>query len=180
VADSLAMSVSNFKVPFPPKFRYDVEVKYRPSIPNNVKPWKVFEDDIEINKFLETVKEFSEMHIDQDSISKEELVGGKFLSKIAERNIVQLPNNHIPRGLVPLERIFDRNDVSLKGEISEDDAGTIQCNIGTESEPKFVKLLRSLTEEKRYEYIGLLGEFADVFAWTYEDLKTYDTYVIEH
>jgi hypothetical protein len=66
VADSLAMSVSNFKVPFPPKFRYDVEVKYRPSIPNNVKPWKVFEDDLEINKFLETVKEFSEMHIDQD------------------------------------------------------------------------------------------------------------------
>jgi hypothetical protein len=26
----------------------------------------------------------------------------------------------------------------------------------------------------------LLKEFADVFAWTYEDLKTYDTYVIEH
>ena len=65
------------------------------------------------------------MHIDQDSVSKEELDGGKFLSKIVEHNIVQLPNNHIPRGLVPLERIFDRNDVSLKGEISEDDAGTI-------------------------------------------------------
>jgi hypothetical protein len=60
---------------------------------------------------------------------------------------VQLPSNHIPRGLVPLESIFDRNDVSLKGELSEDDTSTIQCNIGTESEPKFVKLSKSLTKE---------------------------------
>jgi hypothetical protein len=75
------------------------------------------------------------------------LDGGNFLNKIAERNIVQLPNNHIPRGLVPLERIFDRNDVALKGEISEDDVDTTQCNIGIENGPKFVKLSRSLTKE---------------------------------
>jgi hypothetical protein len=56
VADSLSTSASNFKVSLLPKFRYDVEVKYRPSIPNNVKHWKVFEDDIEIKKFLETIK----------------------------------------------------------------------------------------------------------------------------
>jgi ribonuclease HI len=180
LADSLATSASNFKVPLPPKFRYDVEVKYRPSIPDNVKHWKVFEDDLEVKRFLETVEEFSEMHIDQDVVSEEELDGGNFLNKIAGRDIVQLPSNHIPRGLVPLERLFDGNDVSLKGKVSEEDAGTIQCNIGTEGEPKFVKLSKSLTEEQRSEYIGLLREFADVFAWTYEDLKTYDTSVIEH
>jgi hypothetical protein len=71
VADSLASSTSIFKVPFPPKLRYDVEVKYRPSIPDNVKHWKVFEDDLEIKIFLETIKEFSEMHIDQESVSEE-------------------------------------------------------------------------------------------------------------
>jgi hypothetical protein len=180
VADSLATSSSNFKVPLLPKFRYDVEVKYRPSIPDNVKHWKVFKDDLEIKKFLETIEEFSEIHIDQDSVSEEDLDGGKFLSKIAECNIVQLPSNYIPRGLVPLERIFDRNDVSLKGEISEDDANIIQCNIGIDSKPKFVKLSRSLTKEQRSEYAGLLRESADVFAWTYEDLKTYNTSVIEY
>ena len=56
MTDSLATSASTFKVPSPPKLRYDVEVKYRPSIPDNVKHWKVFEDDLEIKKFLETVK----------------------------------------------------------------------------------------------------------------------------
>jgi ribonuclease HI len=66
VVDSLAASTSNFRVPLPPKLRYDVEVKYRPSIPDNVKHWKVFEDDLEIKRFLETVDEFSALHIDQD------------------------------------------------------------------------------------------------------------------
>jgi ribonuclease HI len=42
VADSLVVSGSKFKVPLPPKLKYEVEVKYRPSIPNNVKHWKVF------------------------------------------------------------------------------------------------------------------------------------------
>jgi hypothetical protein len=37
-----------------------------------------------------------------------------------------------------------------------------------------------LTQEQRAEYIELLREFSDVFAWTYEDLKTYDTSVIEN
>jgi hypothetical protein len=37
-----------------------------------------------------------------------------------------------------------------------------------------------LTEEQRDEYTKLLRQFVDVFAWTYEDLKTYNTSVIEH
>jgi hypothetical protein len=64
VAYSLVVSTSNFKVPFPQKLKYEVDIKYRPSIPDNVKHWKVFEDDIEIKKFLETVDEFYDMHID--------------------------------------------------------------------------------------------------------------------
>jgi hypothetical protein len=58
MADSLAISTINFGVPLPPKHMYDVEVRYRPSIPDNVKHWKVFEDDLEIKIFLETVDEF--------------------------------------------------------------------------------------------------------------------------
>jgi ribonuclease HI len=52
VADSLAVLASNFKVPLPPKLKYEVDIKYRPSIPDNVKHWKVFEGDIEIKSFL--------------------------------------------------------------------------------------------------------------------------------
>jgi hypothetical protein len=40
-------------------------------------------------------------------------------------------------------------------------------------------LSSSLTQEQRAKYTELLREFVDVFAWTYEYLKTYDTFVIE-
>jgi hypothetical protein len=72
VADSLATSASNFKIHLPPKLRYHTEVRCKPSIPDNFKHWKVFEDDLEIKRFLETIEEFSSLHIDQDSASKEE------------------------------------------------------------------------------------------------------------
>jgi hypothetical protein len=66
MTDSLVFSASNFRVPLPPKLKYDVEVKYRPSIPDNAKHWKVFKDDLEIKIFLEIVSEFYALHIDQD------------------------------------------------------------------------------------------------------------------
>jgi hypothetical protein len=155
-------------------------VKYRPSIPDNVKHWKVFEDDLEIKKFLESVDEFFALHIDQDHDSESNPHADVFLNKIANHHIVQLPTNHIPKGLVPLERLFDGNDVVVKFKGSTDDVDITECNIGTEKDPKFVKLSSSLSREQRDEYAELLKEFADVFAWTYEDLRTYDTSVIEH
>jgi hypothetical protein len=76
--------------------------------------------------------------------------------------------------------LFDRNDVAVKGKGQTEDVDVAECNIGTEEDPKFVKLSSSLSREKRAEYTELLKEFADVFSWTYEDLRTYDTTVIEH
>jgi hypothetical protein len=37
MADSLVVSARKFIIPIPPKIKYDVEVKYMPSIPDNVK-----------------------------------------------------------------------------------------------------------------------------------------------
>jgi hypothetical protein len=91
-----------------------------------------------------------------------------------------LPNNHIPKGLVPLERLFNGNDVAVKGKFSNEDVDVAECNIGTKKNLKFVKLSSSLLREQRAEYAELLREFADMFAWTYEHLRTYDINVIEH
>jgi hypothetical protein len=85
MVDSLVVSASNSRVPLPPKLKYDVELKYRPSIPVNVKHWKVFEDDFEIKIFLETVDEFSALHIDQDHDTKSSPHADVFLNKIANQ-----------------------------------------------------------------------------------------------
>jgi hypothetical protein len=79
-----------------------------------------------------------------------------------------------------LETLFDGNGVELKGKISIDDADITECNVGTERDPKYIKLSSSPSKKKRAEYTKLLKECVDVFAWTYEDLITYDTNIIEH
>jgi hypothetical protein len=180
VADSLAISVSLLKVSLPSVVNSEVEIRYRPSVPDNVKHWKVFEDDQEIERFLYSIDEFSVLHIDQDPDTEGDPHPEMFLNRIANHQIIQLPSNHISRGLVPLERLFDGNDVAVKGRVADEDADIAECNIDTPEEPKFVKLSSSLTTEQRAEYTEVLKEFVDVFSWTYEDLKTYDTSVIEH
>ena len=66
-ADSLAKVVVTFTPPTVLKLKYNIEMRHRPSIPNNVQHWKVFEDDEKIKQFLEMVDEFSEIHTDQEN-----------------------------------------------------------------------------------------------------------------
>jgi hypothetical protein len=131
MADSLVVLASNFRVPLSPKIKYDVEVKYRPSIPNNVKHWKVFQDHLEIKIFLETVDEFSALYIDQDHDTEKIPHVDIFLNKIVDHHIVQLLSNHIPKGLVPLDIFFDRNDVVVKVKGSTENVDVTECNLGT-------------------------------------------------
>jgi ribonuclease HI len=65
-ADSLALASSNFKTPMFPNLKFKVEIRHRPSIPNNIKHWKVFKGNEEIQRFLKTIEEFSNISIDQD------------------------------------------------------------------------------------------------------------------
>jgi hypothetical protein len=75
-------------------------------------------------KFLQFVDEFSALHIEQDPDPKGEPHSEVFLNKVVNHHIVQLPSNHIPRGLVPLERLFDGNDVEVKDKISRGSTDT--------------------------------------------------------
>jgi ribonuclease HI len=165
MANSLVVSASNFKILLPPKLKYDVEVKYRPSIPDNVKHWRVFENDIEIKRFLETVEDFSALHIDQDHDDTKNPHVDIFLNKIADHKIFQLPNNHIPKGFVRLERLFNRNDVAMDVKGSNEEVNVTRCNLGTKENKKYVKLSSSLSKEQRVEYVKLLKEFSNVFSW---------------
>ena len=43
-----------------------------------------------------------------------------------------------------------------------------------------IKKLKYLSVEQRNMYIKLLKEYVDILSWSYEDLKTYDTRIIQH
>ena len=53
-------------------------------------------------------------------------------------------------------------------------------NISSMSGPKMIKLSRTLPTHIKQEYIELLKELGDVFAWGCKDLKSYDTSIIQH
>lgn len=48
MVDSLALDASTFSPPQNLILRYEVEIRCRPSIPNNIKHWQVFEDDEQV------------------------------------------------------------------------------------------------------------------------------------
>jgi len=63
-----------------------------------------------------------------------------FQNQIAGRDIVHLKKNIIPKGLVPLEKFFDENDVARNPKIIANDEDTEDCNIGTQENPKIIRL----------------------------------------
>jgi hypothetical protein len=92
-----------------------------------------------------------------------------------------LKNNQIPKGLIPLEILFYQNDIHVKSYSMQPQLEEVEyCNIGYEENPKFIKLSKYLPHEYKQKYIDMIKEYVDVFAWSYEDLKTYDTSVIQH
>ena len=180
LADSLAVSASLFIPPKPPRLVYEVQMKYRPSLRDNVQHWKVFEDDDEIKRFLQVIDEFSEMQIDQENEALEESPQSQLRNKIGKDSIVQLLSNHIPKGLIHLERLFDQNDVPYKVAQKEDQSVVCKHDIGSLDQPRYINLSTHLSDAQNAEYCNLMKQFADVFAWEYNDLKTYDKKIIQH
>ena len=79
-----------------------------------------------------------------------------------------------------MEDIFDSNDAAKIPKVAPRDDEVEECNIGTERDPKVIKISKNLTKESKGKYIELMKEFYDVLAWTYDDLKVYDPGVIQH
>jgi hypothetical protein len=112
----------------------------------------------------------NENKVEADELNENEIDSG----------ILQLKNNVLPRGLVPLEDLFDFNDVANKMKIEASGKEVEECNIGTEEKPKMIKLYKYFPLEKKRKYIELFKEYVDVFSWGYEDLKSYEQHWILH
>ena len=89
-----------------------------------------------------------------------------------ESEVINLKGNHLPKGLTPLEDLFDSNDIPKKPKMEPLKADIEEYNLGTEENPKMIKLSKSLPPDQKLKYVELVREFEDVFVWRYEDLKS--------
>ena len=88
--DSLDLAATYFKIPKVSHLKYPIEVRYRPSVPNNAKHWKVFHDDLEIKQFLELTGEFSTSAIDNDEVIETDQILPFLENIIANHDIIKL------------------------------------------------------------------------------------------
>ena len=88
------------------------------------------------------------MIIDGDNLIAEQEQNNheqKYQNKIAVHEVMKLPTNFIPKGLVPLERLFDQNDVPVKPPDKQHIEEVVDCNLGTVEDPRFVKISKALS-----------------------------------
>jgi hypothetical protein len=52
--------------------------------------------------------------------------------------------------------------------------------LGIDDNPQCIKLGAGCSKKEKDAFIKLFREFKDVFAWTYDDLKTFDPNIIKH
>ena len=56
----------------------------------------------------------------------------------------------------------------------------IEINIGTNNEPKMIKIGKGTSEKERNDLVNLVKEYRDVFTFTYDELKAYREDVFQH
>jgi hypothetical protein len=83
--------------------------------------------------------------------------------------------------VVSSERIFDRQDGhKQKDESKKKLCDYLEVNIGTNEEPRLIKVGKTTPIDERNEIVKLLKEYRDVLAFSYDELKVYREDVIQH
>ena len=78
------------------------------------------------------------------------------INSIRNHKIVELKGNFVPKGLIPLERLFSKDDTLLKPTLQSIEENILSCNIGSEVEHKMIKISKTLSEKERNRYIKLM------------------------
>ena len=149
--------------------RFSVELLFRPSIPDNVTNWRVFNHDEDILQFLTSKKSYDDQIIEESEHDFQ--MEGK------------QKENSIPKPVVKLEDLYDIKDrfkPKINTKLQSSTLRFESINLGTDQSPQNINLGLGLSTEERESFIRLLRHNKHVFAWNYDDLKTYDTSIIQH
>ena len=136
-----------------------VELIYRPSIPDNVTNWRVFNDDEQIIKFLTMEDTFKESVINEEKHNTEikgESRGPPNMSS----------ENSIPRSVVKLEKLYDLQDKFKRVANCKTHNLVMQyevINIGTLDKPQNINLGVECSNDEKEAFVKLFKEYKDIF-----------------
>jgi len=118
-----------------------IELFFRPSIPDNITNWRVFNNDLDIITFLNIYGSYDDQIIDKDHDSqlKQEIIA-----------------DSIPKFVVKLEDLYDLKDRFKEPTNSKLQISTLRfelVNLGTDLKPQNTNLGLDITSNERLEFI---------------------------
>jgi hypothetical protein len=159
--------------------RFTVELIYKPSVPNNISNWKFFEGDEQIIIFLTNHDNFKDLAIDDEEFQENSMERHPMEDRHTDRS----KSDRILKGVANLEDLFDLKE-RFKGLKSAKTGSSCPLhetvNLGTPENPRNVDLDKTISKEEINAYLKLFRQYQDVFTWSYKELKTYDTRIIQH
>jgi hypothetical protein len=93
---------------------------------------------------------------------------------------MQLRENKIPKGLVPLEKLFDRDHRARRHQEERKQDDFIEVHIGTKLHPNIIHIGNNCSTDERREIEALIQEYKDIFASSYDDLEVYEEDIIKY
>ena len=158
--------------------QFNVELLYKTLVPNNIFNWKVFEGDEQIIKFLTNQDNFKYLAIDDEVFQEQSTCIDPQTGQPTDKS----KSHTIPKGIANLENLFDLKE-RFKGPKNAKNNSSCPMhetiNLGTPENPKNVNLDKTISKEERKAYLKLFRQHQDVIAWSYQDLKTYHTHIIQ-
>ena len=86
---------------------------------------------------------------------------------------MELRDNNIPKGLIPLEKILIEREKGVREPIDK-----IEINIGSVESPKIIWIGNNCLIEEIKDIENIIKEYMDIVSWSYDDLKEYDKNII--
>jgi hypothetical protein len=159
-----------------------IELLSKPSVPDNITNWTVFYDDQQIISFLHMEDTFRGSVIDEGTHDKD-LHNFMVISDPRSPKSTSDLVNSILKYVVRLETFYDMHEKFRKLVNCKTNSSSLtheKVNLGTKDNPQCINLGMGCSGQEKSAFIKLFKEFKDVFAWTYDDLKTFDPNIIQH
>jgi hypothetical protein len=161
---------------------FSVELLFRPSVLDNITNWRVFDDDRQIINFLHMEETFQGAVIDEQT-HDDNLHDFTVIPNPKPSEALSDMVNSLPKSVARLEKFYDFEDKFKKTVNCKTNSSSLtyeKVNLGTSENPQCINLGLGCSKQEKVSFVKLFKEFKDVFAWTYEDLKTFDPNIIQH
>jgi hypothetical protein len=159
----------------PPDDGFSIEMMFRPFIQDNIINWILFDNDTQIINFLISSDTFQYAMI-YDETHQQELQTYQ-----EEKN--KIKTDCFLKNVLALEKLFDlQSKIGRPTSLNNDNSTMMHflVNLGTFEQPKYVNLGTCCLDMEKHTFRELFKNYRDFFAWTYDDLKTYDTRILKH